>query len=503
MDTLHSLIRSLNKEEIRFYKLYAQRYASGADGLGSRLLDLMRKEAEDAEEDSIFKKLYGETGDKNTYYRLKNRLQEDICDTLTLLHFDKDETNHLHRAICVYNILYQKGKYDLAYYFIKKAEKRAQQTENYELLDLIYTNLVKLSNEVIAINPEEYISKQSENAQRLNRVRQIDQVLAALNYRIKVSQNFRKDNESLLKLVDKTVRDFAKDKAINQSRSFQTKIYRVISQAMIQKHNFKDLEPFLLKTYTSFEKNKWFEKSTHDVKLQMLVYMINALFMNRKFEASLEYAKLLGTEIEQYERMHYEKYLFFYYNSLVINYAQTNINQALAALDEFERVNRKRQNSYYEQFIHLNRATLYFDVHKYADAVRSIIKLYVNDHYKNADRNFKLKIEIAEVIMQYEDGDKTTVIKRIKQIKKSYKDLLKEEAYGSDKEILEILQQLADNEERELNAAVVKRIKETIKRVLDTEDQSTQIINYVVWLAPKVGLDPKQLDGKTATKKAK
>ncbi|MEI5617203.1 hypothetical protein WB403_49790, partial [Streptomyces brasiliscabiei] len=90
-------------------------------------------------------------------------------------------------------------------------------TENYELLDLIYANLVKLSNDVIAINPEEYIEKQSENALMLNRVRQMDQVLAALNYRIKVTQNFQKGNETLLKMVDKAVKEFSKDKSIAEN----------------------------------------------------------------------------------------------------------------------------------------------------------------------------------------------------------------------------------------------------------------------------------------------
>jgi hypothetical protein len=493
MDTLSTLIQSLNKEEIRSFKLYTQRYATGADALVSRLLDLMRREGADADEGAIFAKLYGKDGDKNTYYRLKNRLQEDICDTLTLLHFDKQEANSLHRAICMYNILVDKGRHELAYYFIKKAEKRAQQTENYELLDLIYANIVKLSNEVIAINPEEYLTRQSENAQLLNRMRQMDQVLAVLNYRIKLTQNFQKGNEGLLKLADKTVKDFAKDKTISQSRSFQIKIYRAISQAMIQKHDFKALEPFLLKTFAFFDKNNWFDKSTHDAKLQLLVYIINALFMNRKFESSLEYAKILGLEITGYEKLHYEKYLFFFYNSLVINYAQTNISKALATLDEFERVNKKDRNSYYEQFIHLNRATLFFDTGKYADAVRSLTKLYVNDHYKQADRNFKLKIEIAEVIMQYESNDNDTVNRRIRQIRKSYKDLLKDEAFANDKTVIEILTQMALADSRKLTAKLEQKIKNVIKALVGAHQDTTYAINYLGWLAPKVGMDANKM----------
>jgi len=490
---LSELIQSLNKEELRFYKLYSQRYASGRDGLGARLLDLMRREPDVGDEEAIFHKLYGTTGDKNTYYRLKNRLQEDLCDTLTLLHFGKEETNDIHRLICVYNILYRKDKFELAYYFLRKAEKKALQTNDYELLDLIYTNAVKLSNDILSINPEEYVALQSENALLINRMRQMDQVLAVLNYRIKLTQNFQKGNETLLKMVDKTVRDFAKDKTINDNRNFQIKIYRAISQAMLQKQHFKELEPFLLKTYNTFQAKGWFDKSTHDAHLQMLVYICNTLFKNRKFEESIRYAKMLGEEINKYDGMLYEKYVFFYYNSLANNYSQTNTNKALGVLDEFEHVNRKSKSSYYEQFIHLHRATFLFDLHKYPEAVKSMIKLYVNDNYKRADRNFKFKIEIAEVIMQYESRDYGTVLRRIKQVKKSYKDILKDHAYTNDKTVLDILQSLSLSEATKPDAKAATKINALIRQLVKTNVEGEYVINYLTWLAPKVGQDANKL----------
>jgi tetratricopeptide (TPR) repeat protein len=490
---LSELIQSLNKEELRFYKLYSQRYATGRDGLGARLLDLMRRDAGAQDDEAIFRKLYGESGDKNTYYRLKNRLQEDLCDTLTLLHFGKEEANDIHRLICVFNILYRKDKFEVAYYFLRKAEKKAIQTDDYELLDLIYTNVVKLSNEILTINPEEYVARQSENAVHMDRMRQMDQVLAVLNYRIKVTQNFQKGNETLLRLVDKTVRDFARDKTINENRNFQIKIYRAISQAMVQKQHFRQLEPFLLKTYSTFQTKGWFEKSTHETHLQMLVYICNALFKNRKFEESIRYAKALGEEMKKYEGMLYEKYVFFYYNSLANNYSQTNINKALAVLDELEHVNRKSRSSYYEQFIHLHRAIFLFDLHRYPEAVKSMIKLYVNDNYKRADRNFKFKIEIAEVIMQYESRDYGTVLRRIKQVKKSYSDLLRDQAYTNDKSVLGVLQSLALSESVKPDAKATAKINPLIKELVKAGDEAEYVINYLTWLAPKVGLDANKL----------
>ncbi len=498
MDTLHSLVQSLTKEEIRFYKLYSQRYATGQDSLGNKLFDLMRREDKVYSDQATFERLYTGKGEKNTYYRLKNRLQHDLCDSLTMLHFDKDETNELYRYICVYNILYSKQKYELAYYFIRQAEKKAEQSNNPELLDSIYSHIVKLSNHILKINPEEYVNKQSENALLLNRLRQMDQVLAVLNYRIKVTQNFQKGNENLLKLVDKTVKDFGRDKTISENRSFQIKIYRAISQAMVQKRRFHELEVYLLKTYDSFQKKQWLDKDTHDVHLQMLVYIINSFLMQKKFEEALHYIRTLGTEMERYERALYDKYLFFYYNTQLLVYLDKDNNQALHILDEFERITRKAANSYYEQFIHLNRAILYFWMRKYPDAVRSIIKLYINDHYKQADRSFKFKIEIAEVIMQYEAGDLDTAERRIKQIKKSYKDLLKDDAFYADRTVLDILVSLMSGDPKKPTAKTQNKISKLIQDIAGATEVETDIIEYARWLAPKAGIDLASLPASSA-----
>lgn len=489
MDTLRSLIQSLNKEELRFFKIYSQRYSTGVDALGSRLLDLLRKNTDANSEDEIFHKLYGNTGSKNTYYRLKNRLQDDVCNALVMVHFNKSDRNHLHFTLSLTHILVEKGKHELAWYFLKRAEKNALETENFEILDLIYSSIVRISNEVLTINPEEYIRKQSENAQLLNRLRQMDQVLAALNYRIKLAQNFQRGNENLLKLAEKTVREFAKDKSVKPSRTLQTKIYRAISQAMIQGRNFKALEPFLLKTYNSFAKNRWFDKSSHDVKLQMLVYIVNSLFMNRKFEESLEYARLLGRELDTFDGLLKEKYLFFYYNSLVINYAQTNIGKALGALDEFEHINHKNRNSYYEQFIHLNRATLYFDTTKYPEAIRSLTKLYLNDNYKQADQSFKLQIEMAEVIMQFESKDTETASRRARQISRSYKELLASEQFSTEKRVIEILEALVRQGRKKIEGPLYKEMLKVIDSVSGERDSTMHVLNYASWLAPKIGID--------------
>jgi ferritin-like metal-binding protein YciE len=97
------------------------------------------------------------------------------------------------------------------------------------------------------------------------------------------------------------------------------------------------------------------------------------------------------------------------------------------------------------------------------------------------------------VIMQYESGDNETVDRRVKQIKKAYKDLIKDSAYSNDKAILEVLQLMSKSETKKFNAKLEQKIKNTVRHISTENQQTTHVIDYLKWLAPKVGLDANKL----------
>ncbi|MFN8315225.1 MAG: hypothetical protein U0T32_02110 [Chitinophagales bacterium] len=494
MNTLSELILSMNKEEIRHYKLYTGRFGDNEERKDVALFDFLRKEGIDANEEVIFQQLYA-TDDKNAYYRLKNRLQQELGCALSLLHIDKNDTNNLLWILSLYEILRAKEKWELAHYFLRKAEKKALEIENLELLDLIYAKFILLSNEVMDINPEIYISKRDENAIKLNKTRNIDQVLAALNYRIKVSQNFARQDKNLLKIVDKTLKEFSTDNSIKNNKTFQTKVYRLISQTLVQRHSFIELEKFMLDTYEQFESNNWFEKANHDTKLQMLVYIINAKHFNSKFQEALQYASILGKEITRFDNLFYDKYLFFYYNSLVANYAKLNFAKAIESLDAFESLMRKRKNNYYDQFIYLNRATLSYERGKFNDGIRALVKFYLNDSFQKADGAFQLKIEVTELIMQYESKDFASTKKRIEQVRKKHLTRLKQSGFYREAKVIHFIEQMMITPLKDKEAALYKEIQSFVNKKISAAEEDGEIKKYRSWLAPKVGIRVDSLKG--------
>jgi hypothetical protein len=493
MDILNNLVAVMNKEEVRNFKLWLQSTNAGTARKDVALFDYIRKAEDKYNEDDIFKKLYGNT-DKNSFYRLKNRLQEDIGYNLALLHFDKNDSNSLFLYLSLHNIFIARNQPQLALYYLRKAEKRALKSENFEMLDIIYAGFVRLSADLPEINPERYIQQRKENAVKLNQIREADQVLAAVTYRLKLSQNYGKRDVGLLKLLDNTIREFANDDSMKNSKTFQTRVFRAVSQVLIQNHNFAELERYAQVTYNRFVKEKWFDKSNHETRLQMLVYIVNALFKNRKYKESLDYAETLGEEMSAFNNMLYDKYLFFYYNALIINYAQIDITRGLKALDELEKEMKGKKNSYYEFFIYLNKANLLFFQRKTNEAIRNLVKLSGNDYYKKADNTFKLKIAVAECMMHCESGDPETTQKRVEQVKKEFAALLNTADFKREQLMLNYIQRLSASADITSDTKLDKEIKKFVSAPVKTEVEDGEILRYRSWLAPKVGIETEILN---------
>lgn len=488
MDILNNLVGVMNKEEVRNFKLWLQSTNASGQRKDVALFDYIRKAEDKYNEDDIFKKLYGGT-DKNSFYRLKNRLQEDIGYNLATLHFDKNDSNSLYLYLSLYNIFTSRNQPQLAIYYLRKAEKRAGKSENFEVLDMVYANFVRLSADLPEINPEKYIEQRKENAVKLNQIREADQVLAAVTYRLKLSQNYGKRDVGLLKLLDNTIREFANDDSMKNSKTFQTRVFRAVSQVLIQNHNFPELEKYMLVTYSRFVKEKWFDKSNHEIRLQMLVYIINALFKNRKFKESLDYAETLGEEMSAFNNLLYDKYLFFYYNALVINYAQIDITRGLKALDELEKEMKGKKNSYYEFFIYLNKANLLFFQRRTNEAIRNLVKMNTNDYYKKADNSFKLKIAVAECIMHCESGDPETTTKRVEQVKKDFKNLLNTTDFKREQVMLGLIPKLSAIADINADAKLLKEVKKFVQAPVKSSVEDGEVLRYRSWLAPKVGIE--------------
>lgn len=485
MDILNQIVETMNKEEVRHLKMYFAR-TSFEDRKDIALFDYIRKTGEKYNEEKIVSSIYTNDEDKNSFYRLKNRLMDDISKSITLQYFNSDESNSILYLLAISKYYFSKNKFLISLHFLKKAESKASKLEQFQFLDLIYSDFIRLSHELVSVNPEIYIEKRKENDSKLKNIKQIDDILAAVTYRLKINQNFSSAENPVLKFLQKTIDDFSSDKEIKKSPALRFKIYQAVSQILLQRRDYKSLETYLMKTYNQFTKENLFNKSNHNTKLQMLTYLVNTLFATNKLELSLQYADNLKIAMEEYNNLLFGKYAFFYYNALVLNYSVTNIDKGIELLEKIKNDKSLTNTPFYEVFVYLNLAILWFKKRDFHKSIKQLNKLYQHDSYKNTDKSLQFKIAMAEIIIRYDLQEYDFFEYRIKQIKKDFKLILEKEENKREKDFIEIIEEMFENVHDSFKKELKSKIECFIKSDLIEENEDAEVINYGNWLKSKL-----------------
>ena len=485
MDIINQIIDKLSKDELRYLNM---RYA--VDGNEERkdmlLLNLIRKQGDVFDEDKTLKQLGYSLSEKNSYYRLKNRVIADIGEGLNLLYTNKNPQLELQHMLSLFHIYYGKQLYKVCLYYLKRAEKLANAIESYEQLDIVYDGIIRLSFHLTEINPSAYGALRRSNMQLVSALRELDDYLADVSYRLKLTQNFGAADKKLLRSLSEKAKEIAARTTSQYSKNLQTRIYRALGQVFIQQHNYAELEELVKSSYALFESEQWFNRDNHDLKLQMLTHAGNALYKNGKLKESLHYAELLGSAIQQYNKVHYDRFLFFYINLQILNNSMLNPDKALEHLNSFEQEMRKKKNYYHDTFIYLNRAGLLYDMKRYKEALKALVKLYLRDEYAKANAAFKLKVEVSELIITFEAGDKAVLLSRIQQVEKDYAQLLGQKDFSFDHAIIALLKDMAQVANYKRNKDVQTAIRKLIGTKQNPQMEDSEIIKYKGWLSQKL-----------------
>lgn len=475
MDIFNHLINSLSKEEIQAFKLYSLRKNAQMERKDLLLFDFAKKNPEDFDEDLISSTLYPQQS-KNPFYRLKNRLTENILKSLSVHHFSTSETQNTYHLLGLVHLFNQKGEFKLALHYLKKAEKKALLSESYELLDIIYSEFIKISHEFLSINPEKYIALRNKNQSKLKKLRDLDNALAVVSFKLKTTQNFTSQKNNIIPLLEETVNGLVKDKETSDSLKFRTKIFRAVSQVLLSKREYLALEKYLLETYQYFFNKKLFGSSNHEIKLQMITYLTNACFKNDKVKESLNWASQLQAAMEEHGGKLKEKYQIYYYNALVNNYNIIDKNKSIKILEDVRDSKWMQTNPFLGIFVYINLALNWFDKFEYKKSIKNFQQLQLLDQYKNTDVSLRFKWSIGELIVRYHLNDVDFLDFRIKQVVREFKDCVHSNDYSRDTEFLNLLKEL------NLNRKSTTSIQNRLQKFSSTKGNDDELINYTGWL---------------------
>jgi hypothetical protein len=131
-NNLFELIKSLNKSEKRYFKVFSSRHTIGEENSYIKLFDYIDK-MEEYDEEVLFTHFKGKTF-LNKFSITKARLYTNILKSLDTFHSTSSVDAQIFRSIHSAEILYNKGLYKQSEKILHSAEKQARKHENFNLL---------------------------------------------------------------------------------------------------------------------------------------------------------------------------------------------------------------------------------------------------------------------------------------------------------------------------------------------------------------------------------
>jgi hypothetical protein len=480
MDILQDLIKSLEKEEIKSYKLYTKRTHNFDNRKDIELFDSIKKHSNELDK-YHFKAIYGAEKPDTKYYRLKNKITDDIGIVLTNLNHKKTEIDVLH-LIALAKIFNSKQQFDLALHYLKLAERKAVEKEEYAMLEAIYEQMVRMSIQKTEESPTKIIDKRNENNQRLKLLQDLENNLAILSHEVKSTQNLTTKKE-IATWLQHTLKNTVKLSYVKNSVQLRIKVFQNLSRLMLLLKDYQSLEVYLKSCLVEFETDKLFSKQTHEVKLQLLVYLCNASYMLNKHSQSIQFAEVLHKATLEFNKALYNQYIFYYYNILVNSYSKTNALKAVDILEEAQNEKQIKNNSSQYFYVLSNLAILNFDLKKHKQTSKFFSQIYVSQQFKQLDISFIIKLHVFELINRIELEDYDVCEKQLQQLYKILSDVKEKESIKVDLAMIEVLDKFMNQDEKRWRP-IKGEIQKFIKRFEGNTDQSG-LINYLEWINTK------------------
>ncbi len=476
---LTNLIQKLNKQEIRNFKTYSTRYNNGT---GERklflLFDYIKSGEYDEYDDKLVKILF-ESGRKNAYYQLKNRLKLEIEYSLLFLNRTRTPQEQFFKSIQLANLFHNKLEFEEAHHYLQEAGEAARELNNYDMVGFTIQKMLELTPVLYDFNFETLLKEYQQNESDRIIAQKQNILLASLRHKI-FRTNFSGKNKELLEVLDQSLEELKLQEHHIAHLKFQLKIHNVGREILLVKKDFKGLLEFIRDDYKRFSEQKSFlDKGYQEERIVMLVWQINVLHKLKIFWEAAICIEQLEDEIHQTKQW---QFIWTLYLCKVFNKVHTGYNEeGIELLKELKTKYNLNKIPHYNIIIPLNLATLYFNQKDYDSALQYVYDILEHPEFGKLESSLSLSVCIVELIIRIELNDFAFCQNQYAKVRRKYRDYLNHSNFQKEKHFLEILRGIIKNR-GSIDIKLKGRIKKFEEEIGEVELGTNEAINYVLWL---------------------
>jgi hypothetical protein len=487
MDDLKQIIQSLSTNEQKEFASFAQRQKKLKNRKDLDLFQLLCQK-QNYNSTQILQKLYPKDKNQVAYHAIRKRLMQQLIDFILLKSAENQESTAL-GFIALARYLFDKNLEKLAWEFLKKAEKVAQTSEQYDLLNTVYNLQISKAESKFSEPLSIIIKKRNANKILADEDEKANIANSLIQQRLKEvrEQGSELDFEQIIKHI---LQEYELSETVSKRPSLLYKLMTIARSAVLVSKDFYHFEPYLIEQY-SFVAEKYGFLPQHIYYELSLLYMIaHVLYRNKKFSQSIGYLeklRLLLVKIATAQTTVKSTFLPRYVLLLSANYALNGqTSQAIQVLENLLNDTQISLNQQDSLNAYLNLSIYYFQEENYKKANQCFLTIQYSDTWlaKKMGREWALKKNLIELIAQYELKNHDLARKKLKTIKKNFADMLAQPLYQNVTVYLYFINQLIDNP----TIKPEKLLKETdgLFSFDPIEEENLQEIRFYAWLKAKL-----------------
>ncbi|MEO0898001.1 MAG: hypothetical protein AAFY71_16450 [Bacteroidota bacterium] len=489
MDILEKIIENLTSDEVRRFKILSNRFKADEEKKLLVLFDAIRSGDFKETELDVVNQLYGSADSKakNSYYRLRNKLLQNLEKSLLFYHFNYKNALESLSNLQLSMLFRERGLYREAYYQLKKAEKSALDQDQFNVLEVVYDEMVKLAVH-FDVEIEKVIDRRKENLKKIEIVRANSEILGIVTQQLS-KRNFARSRKSpsVIQTLENLRAEFEEHAHIFRSANGRLMIMNTVIPILIQKGAYKELAEYARETLESFQEDGFFRQDNHSVCLRLRIYRINSLLKLLQLNGALEELKLLWGDLHKYDKQYFAEFAFHYYSDKIIALKlMGRLDESDALLSEAlqqKEVLRKPAN---ERYLMISLADQYFCQEKHQEAAEVLSRLIQKDHFPQTEAEIRYYVQIFRLINLFESCKFDEVEKTYKGLRKSYRSLMKDEDYAKATRFLDLLMRL-NNAEREGKKVFLKSaLKGFTDEFSASEIGGNEILLYELYLQARL-----------------
>ena len=483
MNDVNHIISTFSAENKQRFISFLEKKNKRKDIKNIQLFKLLTKNELDSK--ALCVALYG-SYKKDAYHALRMRLYNTIIDYTANISLEEESSANMKviKYIMASRTLFQSKNYKAAYKILDKAEAFAKANYLYPYLNEIYHTKIQYAHTNPDVDIDLLVNKFKKNKKKHQIEEQLNIVYAKIKQNLN-NINYKDDILDFETLVNNTLKTY--DININESLSFKAlyQLIEIVSLSAFVTKDYLRIEPFILKSYQSILKYQNKDSQTY-YHIQILYFIANTFFRNKKFTDSLLYLDLMLQQMHLKQKKHFNAFKLKYNLLLALNFNFTNKqDKAIDTLLPFIKIKHIDTEAILD--IHLSLIMFYFQKNELKKAHTLLSKLHHSDKWytTKAGTEWVLKKNLMEILLHIELKHIDLVESKLLSFKRSHFKYLKDIEQDRVITFLAFIETYYKNPEK-INSNTFKNTIESSFEWIPPNKEDIFVMSFYAWLKSKI-----------------